>query len=1036
MKEGNLRDTDLSVRHSFASFLAETNWLLVALLVPVAFEPQATYHFVPIKSAVLHLAGFVAWAALLLGVFEARGRLADGGKKVWGSAAFFPVVALLGWLAVTWVSQVFSVEPQRVLQTHGMASWSFPAKFSEAGLLLSIAFFLRGRERCERLARALLAGGIPVAIFAVLQRYGISYSGMVTIKKGLDSFAGGPIFLGGFLVLLVPLALWKFWGVWDAGRRASRLECGKKGGGCAGGTSTFWVYFALLVLFSAAFLVTEKRGPLLALFGGMVFSVSLLALWNGKGLWLRRAFWVGGSGALILLSLALLQKMNVPLDGVRWAQKLASIVPVGKGTGDPFRHSLWSAMPEVVFGEGKQWGFVDGGEDLHSALRFWVGHGPDTVEAVLPFYWIYLPVWPRPIIDFSAHSMLWDAFLMLGVSGFCFVLLFHGFLFWSGLPPLPGGRRSSGKTDFVFALAGVLVGGAVLGWIYHGGYAFLGASFGLLAGLLASYFWQGKREGGGVLAVGRGGLREVRLLRLVVLCSLAGFWIDMVFVFPTGNTNAIFWVLAGWVIALRRAEEEPAGWEEAFVLRRYWQGVWPALACAASGAALVSAFVQAPLAEPVSSFPFLGGKPLAGALLALLFFPSAFLSAKVLGEEKGGWLRLVGFGILGGLVFVVAKVWWLAPALPPGDAFSGGGHLSETAAFRLEWSPFLLLAMFVAALLVACGIVLRGRGLAKGLAVVVAGCFVWFFFAKEPVMLRAEALAKFLKYRLAPPEFRDRIFRECLALIPGNSKVWTDYARDLQGRQSGGETAIHRVHPVWQEGIRKAPNSYFSFVAGEVYARAAHGASDPISRSVFAGQAFDAFGRAVRYIPQNEAAWTNAAAMSEHFLFDSGTARPMRLRADELLRHAPEQIVCARAGSWGIYYADQARIFSGGKAGKDYCLRAICLLRRAVFLEARGRAAPSALPLEVKQALFFFYFRLAGLLEGEGLFLPAAMGYFGAEWFRPNSVGLPAGEFARRALSAAEDAPFSFRENEFLFFGFLADSQKSVVPLGESGEGR
>lgn len=1024
---------------SLAAFLAETNWLFLALLVPVAFEPHATYHFVPIKSALLHLAGTIAWTALLLGTLESRHQLLAISKNFFKSAAFFPSVALLCWLSTIGISAVFSVEPQRVYQTHGMPSWALFSKLSEAGIFFSLVFFLRERVQCDRLLRTFLVASVPVAIFAILQRYGIAYSGMVTMKSDITSFAGGPIFLGGFLVLLIPLTCWKLWTAWNVPNRSLLLPAQKKEQILTENTRFVWIYAALLILQISAFLITEKRGPLLALLGGGAFCIALFAIWKNMGLWLRRVFFFGVITLLVLLSLAALQKMNIALSSLIWLQKLASIIPIGEGTGDPFRHSLWSAMSDVVAGNHAKWGFTDGVADPHAALRFWFGYGPDTVEAVLPFYWIYLPIWPWPFIEFSAHSMVWDAFLMLGVSGVCALMLFHGSLLWCGLPPLSGNRQSSGLTYFLFSLAGAIGGGVIFASIYHGGYAALGASFGLLAGLLTSYFWQSQRTDSAPRNTQKDYFQSIHLLRLVLLCSLTGFWIDMGFVFPTGNTNAVFWILAGWLVALRRVEESPRAWQnskhEASSFHSYWHKVFPAVACAALGAAIVHAFVQIPLAEPESSFPFLGGRPLCYALVVLLFLPSTIFAGRIFENKRGHWRLLMGYGLLGGVVFAGAKIWWLAPALPPDKAFLEGGMSATSAVFRLEWSPLLFLAIFIVSLLGTCFTAFHGCRRMKVLIPLIAVCIAWFSFAKDPIQLRAEALAKLSKYRLAPPDFRNQIFQKALILLPGNAKLWTDYAKELYGAESSSSGAFRHLHLVLQAGMRQAPNAYFSFIAGEMYAQLAHKASDPISKSIFAASACDAFLRASRYIPKNEAAWTNAAVMHKHFLSDSETSERLLSHSDAVFRYDPNQILNARAGSWGIYYADQTRIFSESSAEQEYRFRAICLLHQAVFFEARGKTNPASLDEETRQDLFFFYFRLGMLLEQEQLFLPAAISYFGAEWFRPDSITISTQEFTRRALDSAKHSSFSFRERVFLLFGYL-DGQKPEVSFGDNGATR
>lgn len=67
------------------------------------------------------------------------------------------------------------------------------------------------QERCqwERIICVLLLSSLPVALLALLELYGLAPSHFATRRYGLTSFAGGPVFLGGYMLMLIPLSFWK-----------------------------------------------------------------------------------------------------------------------------------------------------------------------------------------------------------------------------------------------------------------------------------------------------------------------------------------------------------------------------------------------------------------------------------------------------------------------------------------------------------------------------------------------------------------------------------------------------------------------------------------------------------------------------------------------------------------------------------------------------------------------------------------------------------------------------------------------------------
>ena len=95
------------------------------------------------------------------------------------------------------------------------------ATLAYAVLFLVVADRLRRREQLDRLVNVLLATSLPICVYAVAQGTGHDPFAVASVAGRAVATAGNPIFLGAYLIMLVPLTVWRL--LDDPRRRAEAL---------------------------------------------------------------------------------------------------------------------------------------------------------------------------------------------------------------------------------------------------------------------------------------------------------------------------------------------------------------------------------------------------------------------------------------------------------------------------------------------------------------------------------------------------------------------------------------------------------------------------------------------------------------------------------------------------------------------------------------------------------------------------------------------------------------------------------------------
>ena len=524
----------------FGKGLMESSWLAAAAVIPLFFSISSVQTFEPDKMFVLRFLAVLSGAAWLLTRFGA-GRQKNGVEL----ESFFQLPLVKPVLALTAayvLSSIFSIVP--------VVSWWGLYRRAQGTVahLCYVVFFLillselHRSVQLKRLQFALVLTSFPVAGYSILQHFGIdSLPWDAKIGRSAGSM-GNPIFLGGYLVMVIPPTL-------------CRILEGFKSVSARGDRKPGFVLICCcsmaLVLQLAALICTQSRGPVAALavagyicvfifvvlrriprndrsrfpvaavglgllmpvliiavvrfsaqFSARVWLISLativvfsavlyLLIWRTS--WGRAWFWL----TWLVQPLPLLLAITVYFAGAANSIQISSLGRIAQFSGDSVhaRRSLWetsvqylrAAAPAVL---------PDGTRDPNHWLRRAIGYGPEN--SWLPAHMYEVPALGElhsgQALD-RMHNETFDNLLAIGFAGsIAYLGLMAAALFYS-FRCLGFDCRAKGRMVFLLSsVLGMLMGGLiplVLGAPYLAG---LGVELGLLVGIVVFVAWGGFRR--------------------------------------------------------------------------------------------------------------------------------------------------------------------------------------------------------------------------------------------------------------------------------------------------------------------------------------------------------------------------------------------------------------------------------------------------------------------------------------------------------------------------------------------------------------
>src|SRR3954447_12387083 len=196
--------------YRYANAALEGTWLIIAAMVPVYFDMLRSQPATP-KGLLLE----IAVALILLLWLTQRGAtyILRANPPAEPTAPRLP--RLLIWLAIAYaattvLSAVWSPLPTVSLWGSYLRNEGAVATVSYVVLFLIVADRLRRRQQFERLVSVLLAAALPVCLYGIAQALRIDpmpWEHDITAR--VISTVGNALFLAGYLLLLVPLTLWR-----------------------------------------------------------------------------------------------------------------------------------------------------------------------------------------------------------------------------------------------------------------------------------------------------------------------------------------------------------------------------------------------------------------------------------------------------------------------------------------------------------------------------------------------------------------------------------------------------------------------------------------------------------------------------------------------------------------------------------------------------------------------------------------------------------------------------------------------------------
>ncbi len=296
--------------------LIEAGWLVVLVVTPLFYNTLTNRVFEPdkihlLRSIVLLMA--VAWAIQIVDGLRAPAESRPALRQAIRTPLVLPTLLLLGAMTL---STALSIVPRISLLGSYVRSQGLYTFLCYVALFFMVLTHLRTHAQVRRLAYAVVVASLPIALYAVIQHYGLDplpWGG--NVRERAASNLGNAIFLSAYLIMAFFIALERL--VATLGTLYARED--------PPGVAAYLqvaCYLFILLMQGVAILFTQSRGPWLGFAAGLyVFSlvgVWLAGRWAGDHPaapgWLRRAarpVWLG-LVALAVLGIVFVAILNAP----------------------------------------------------------------------------------------------------------------------------------------------------------------------------------------------------------------------------------------------------------------------------------------------------------------------------------------------------------------------------------------------------------------------------------------------------------------------------------------------------------------------------------------------------------------------------------------------------------------------------------------------------------------------------------------------------------------------------------------------------
>jgi len=522
---------------AWSAGVVEAAVLMVVATVPLFVNFYGLRVFDFAKSALLVALASLIGVCGLIAVVESAGAGVTGAAR----AVRRPLVAAAALLGLaTAVATATSIAPRLSFLGAPDRAQGLVGTLAVLALFGAVAWLGRQPARRARILAMLIAGSVPVSLYALAQALGLEVvPGVVESESRVFGTVANPIFLGAYLMLLWPLTLVRL----PAAARDNR-------------PAVFVGYALVALLQIAALVLTVSRGPQLGLAAGVFVLVVGGAAASGRR-WLAWASVASlVAGALFLAVFNMPASPLAPLRDAPVIGRFGRIADTSTGS-EAARMRIWRSVGRLL---GSQ------------PARLATGYGPEALKfALIPHAETYVAGRGQStrVVD-RAHNVFLDAAVMTGIPGALALLFVYGA--WlhaaaaaAGLAATTSARRR------LAALLALGTGAGGLAWLVAPLYAGALTLLGLFAGLVAHLIWEAAAsrqsprtadgEGPAHVAGGEGPARASAALALALLAAGAAAVVEAAFGIQTTVTQVVFWAMAGLVVALAAGDVTDAAAE-------------------------------------------------------------------------------------------------------------------------------------------------------------------------------------------------------------------------------------------------------------------------------------------------------------------------------------------------------------------------------------------------------------------------------------------------------------------------------------------
>jgi putative inorganic carbon (HCO3(-)) transporter len=368
--------------------LLEIGGYLVALLLPVAFNPFAIQLFEAVKVPVFQVItigmGIVATLAFIQKRGQHHGLLFRGEDVRLALVKWFTdnplLLPVLLYAGVYIMASLVSIDPRR-------SFWGISTRHGTVTVLSTVLFFLliasalRTSAQVDRVITALIVGSVPVAIYGWVQYFGLDPFDWTTPSLSpVHSTVGYSLFLGAYMAMVIPFTLFRILG------------------GQSDGQKRPFPYILILVLQIMCLLFTLSRGARLGLLGGCMLFLWLLAYrWRMRSLFIFSVIvLIAGSYLFISMNKSLVVAPLTEQNGL-----IDALIVQARKVSNNVRMMLWIKTLPMI------------------SRRYLLGYGPETYSIA---FWRYYPPEAFPKLArfhfWDPHNIFLYQLTATGVLGF------------------------------------------------------------------------------------------------------------------------------------------------------------------------------------------------------------------------------------------------------------------------------------------------------------------------------------------------------------------------------------------------------------------------------------------------------------------------------------------------------------------------------------------------------------------------------------------------------------------------------------------